>query len=422
MKLFKLFSTYTLVTIITAGIPFFIMPLLTHYLSTTDYGNLSLFNTYITISIPFISLGTTGYLSVEYFKKSKVRFQEIFSSIVRIPVIMTVIYGLFFLTFENKLSSLLEIPPKWLIAIPILAFLSIIVEILYGMLIIQKKAITYGVVSVFRMIIEVSFSLFLIISIKMDWKGRVSALIIAIFIAAIYAVYYFIKQEWLFFNQYKKNRIQQALFFGLPLIPHLVGKFIINQSDIIFIAKMISIEDAGIYRIGYQFGYIISIISGAFLYVYTPFLLERLAKITDSKKREIVKLSWVFILVLVFLTIILTLGSKFIFVHIIHKDFINGAQFVFWTALSYLFWGGYLIFAGYIFYLKKTKILGYISILNISLNLFLNYFLILKFGVIGVSYATAISFFITFVVVAFISNKLYPMPWFSFYKNKYESN
>jgi len=416
MKLFKLFSTYTLITIITAGIPFLLMPLLTHYLSTSDYGTLSLYNTYITILIPLISLGFTGFLTVEFFKKSKTRFQAIFSSSIRIPIVMTFVFLLLLTLFNGMLEDALEVPGKWLILAPIIAFLSIITDTLYSMLIIQKKAKTYGVAAISKTSIEVLLSLFFIISLLMNWQGRIYSWLISISIIAIYAVYYFKKEKWLSFKTYEKIRIKQALIFGIPLVPHLIGKFIINQSDTLFIAKMISIEDVGIYRIGYQFGLIISIISGAFLSVYTPFLLERLAKITEQKKKEIVKLSLAFIFVLTLLTVVLTLSSEYIFTYFIHEDFSNGAQFVFWTALSYLFWGGYLIFAGYIFYLKKTKILGYISVLNISLNLILNYFLIKEYGVIGVSYATAISFFITFVIIAYISNKLYPMPWLSFYK------
>ncbi len=418
MKTLKSFSTYTLISIITAGIPFLLMPFLTHYLSTNDYGKLSLFNTYVTILIPLISLGSTGYISLQFFKQKKRRFTKIFSSIIRIPVITSIIFLLFTFLFKDWLEGFLELNTTILFLLPIVAFLTVIADLLYTMLIFQKKPHTYGIVSITKTIIEVSCSLLFIISFKFNWEGRVYSWLIVAILIVFYSLYYFKNQEWIDLKIYSHQIAKQSLIFGLPLVPHIIGKFVINQSDTLFIAKMASIEELGVYRIGYQFGLITSIISGAFLSVYNPFLFERLAKIDDKKKAEIIKISYLFIFVLAIATIIISLSSSFIFHWFIHQDFANGVQYVFWTSLAYFFWGGYLIFAGYLFYLKKTSLLSYLSIFNVVVNLALNYILINRFGVIGVSYATTISFFCTFVIVAYLSNKHYPMPWFRSNKTK----
>lgn len=109
----------------------------------------------------------------------------------------------------------------------------------------------------------------------MNWQGRILSWIIAAIFFMIIALHYSHKEGWLKLNSYNKTYIKRGLIVGLPLIPHVIGKFVINKSDVIFIQKMISIEGVCIYKIGYQFGFIISIISGAFLSVYTHFLYER---------------------------------------------------------------------------------------------------------------------------------------------------
>ena len=101
---------------------------------------------------------------------------------------------------------------------------------------------------------------------------------------------------------------------------------------------------------------------------------------------------------------------------LIDQDFSGGSKYVFWVGLSYLFWGGYLIFSGFIFYLKKTRVLAYLAILNVTLNLGFNYLFIKSYGAIGAAYATALSFLIIFVLVAIISSRIYPMPWLNFKK------
>jgi O-antigen/teichoic acid export membrane protein len=79
--------------------------------------------------------------------------------------------------------------------------------------------------------------------------------------------------------------------------------------------------------------------------------------------------------------------------------------------LSYFFWGIYILFAGFIFYSKKTNQLAYLALLNVILNLILNYYLILSFGPIGAAYATCISFMIVALIVIWRVTILFKLPW-----------
>jgi Na+-driven multidrug efflux pump len=90
-----------------------------------------------------------------------------------------------------------------------------------------------------------------------------------------------------------------------------------------------------------------------------------------------------------------------------------------WVALSYVFWGIYLVFSAIIFYKEKTKFLGLLSLFNIVLNCLLNVILINYFGAIGAAYATAISFLVVMIFTVLYSNKLIALPWLSFNKIKY---
>ena len=76
---------------------------------------------------------------------------------------------------------------------------------------------------------------------------------------------------------------------------------------------------------------------------------------------------------------------------------------VFWVGLGSLFYGGYALFSGFLHYSKKSMILAYLSVINVSLNLVLNYLLINAYGAIGAAYATIISYFTIFVLVAFLT-------------------
>ena len=65
----------------------------------------------------------------------------------------------------------------------------------------------------------------------------------------------------------------------------------------------------------------------------------------------------------------------------------------------------------YIFYVKKTYILAWVTFFSAGINIVLNYFFIKANGAIGASQATTITFFVQFVMVWILSSKVYKMPW-----------
>jgi len=91
---------------------------------------------------------------------------------------------------------------------------------------------------------------------------------------------------------------------------------------------------------------------------------------------------------------------------------------VFWVALAYSFFGCYSLRVGFVLYFKRNIYLTYLAFIKITLNLVLNYFLIKYYGVIGAAYATAISFFIEFVIIHFMAQHIQSLPWFYFLKSK----
>ena len=60
-----------------------------------------------------------------------------------------------------------------------------------------------------------------------------------------------------------------------------IGKFVINQSDRLFLAKMVSVEEMGIYSVGYQVGTIVLILVTAFSNFFSPFLFPNYPFLSD---------------------------------------------------------------------------------------------------------------------------------------------
>jgi O-antigen/teichoic acid export membrane protein len=414
MKLLTSFSIYSLVGFVSAGVGFFLMPVLSHYLNPADYGVISLINTYVLLASPIISVVASGLLSVEYFKqKDRLEFASLFSSIQVIPVLPTLLLSAIGYFFYSHLAPVMELPADsaWSIAVIfLLSLFTIYVETLSSYLILKKNAGTFAVFNIGRTFLEISLTLYFVIYLRYGWQGRILSWLITSFLFAILSFLFFYKEELLTFN-IKKKYICQGILFGAPLILHTIGKFVVNQSDRIFIAKMISINEAGIYNVGYTIGSVVLFVITPFVNIFTPFLMERLADINEKKKVEIVKLSYGYLFFLVIVMAILNLGAPLLFRYLIDVSYYRGLSFVFWVSLGYFFWGIYLLFGGYIYFYNKSKILGWLAIVNVVCNLVFNYVFISFFGSIGAAYASALSFFIISLIIALFANRLIDLPW-----------
>jgi O-antigen/teichoic acid export membrane protein len=414
MKLFKTFSVYTIIGFLNAGIGFLLLPVLTHYLTPADYGIISLLNTYVLILMPVAGLSTSSFISVEYYNRKipPGEFKRLFSSIRLVPTLAILPLALLFLLCSNWLPSLMELPKLayWLL-LPLTLFV-LYQENFRSFLIISKRTKLYGLTTLGKIFIEIPLTILLVVYAGFHWDGRIYAWVVTVIFFSVLSFYLY--KKWnLLSADISKNYIRQAIAFGTPLILHEIGKFAINQSDRLFLAKMVSVEEMGVYSVGYQVGMVILIVNTAFANFFSPFFFERMYRGTEKDKLEIVKVSYIFIISLFVLLALLTALTPYFFAHLVGPRFARGAAYVFWIGLGYCFWGIYLVFTNYIFFQKKNRILAALAILNVVLNAVCNYFFIHWFGAIGAAYATCLSFFVVAVIVAFIAQRLYQMPWFS---------
>ncbi|MCZ2459941.1 MAG: oligosaccharide flippase family protein [Chitinophagales bacterium] len=374
MKLFKQFSVYTIVGFLNAGISFFILPILTHYLTPADYGIISLVNTYVTILVPFVGLSTASLISVEYYNKNIDRneFKVLFSSVRLIPLLTIIPLILIFILGSRVLPGLMELPAEgyWLL-LPLTLF-TLYQDNFSSFLVISKRVLLFSVTTLGKIAVEIPLTVILIVYAGMQWEGRIYAWLAAIVLLTLISVFCYLKWN-LLSVRFNKGYISQALVFGTPLILHQVGKFVIDQSDKLFLAKMISVDEMGIYSVGYRVGMLILILVNAFTNFYSPFLYQRLHEGGEKEKKEIVRVSYIFLIALFAALLLLTALSPLLFEYLIDKRYEGAIKYIFWIGLGYFFWAIYTVFAGFIFFLKKSKILGYIAIVNIVLNIGLNF-------------------------------------------------
>ena len=414
--LFRNFSIYTITTILNNGISFLLIPIFTSHFSPSDYGKLGIFTILITLFNSLISISSSGAIQSEYYQVEKSTLSQIITNALFLNFLLFIFFFVFTYIFNYQFYSFTSISSSILLLIPIIAFLNIIPQILLIIFQSENKPIFFGILSLTQAGFNLFITIILVVLFKMNWIGRVYSLLIVALFFSLFGLIVLYKKGYLIFR-YNFKFIKLVLLFGLPLIPHTIGGIIIESSDRFFIKNLVSIEELGIYNTGYQIALIISIVDGAFSQAFVPYLFENLKINTNKSLKQIVKISYGYIFILLLSVVLLSVMAPLIFNLFIGHKFQNGIKYVFWISMGCFALGIYKVFAGYLFYYKKTIYLLYLSFINIGLNIVLNYILIKQFGVIGAAYATFTSYVVLTISTAILANKVKKMPWLNFYKS-----
>jgi O-antigen/teichoic acid export membrane protein len=415
-KLVKNSTIYTGTNLLRSAIPFLLLPVLTRYLTPSDYGIVATFQVLLAFAAVFVGLEARGAVAVNFFKINKEELRVYIYNVVIIGLVSFAITFFVVFLFKAPLSHVLEFPENWLPIIIIVGLCQFFFMLALTLWQVEQKALPYGIFQLSLMILNVSLALIFVVMLGWQWQGRLLGIILTFIVFAFLSAFIIYKRKYVQFTL-NKAHIKDTLFFCIPLIPHALGAWIITAIDRIFINSMVSVAATGLYTVGYQVGMIIGLIATSFNQAWSPFLFEKLKGGSPTAKIKIVKLTYLYAAGIILLALMLTIIAPYLLKFFVGKEFHSSYTYVIWIALGYAFTGMYYMVGGYIFYMKKTYMLSAITFSVACTNVILNYVLIKANGAIGAAQATTISFFLSFVLTWICSAKVYKMPWAVWRKN-----
>jgi len=404
-------------SILNKAIPFLLLPIMTHYLSPSDYGILSIYSIFIAIYSALIGMASHTIISKNFFKVSKQEISLYIGNILLILMITFMFYISLTYIFSLCFDEIFSIPSKWLLLIPFISIMLMINEVNTTILRNEQKAYMFGVFEVSNTLLKIGFTILFLLVFHYGWLSQVFGTLIGSFIFFIIGLLYLKNRSYLTFK-FDKNIVKSILNISIPLIPHLLGGLIVAMSDRLFIEKMVSIEAVGIYSVGYMFGMIVMLFTDAFIKAWSPWFYKILSNPTNAKKEKIVKYTYIYIFGLFILSIFISFVAGFILPYFVDEKFYEAKQFIIWVALGYAVQGVYKIFFPYLVHISKTSFLAFSTITAAILNLLFNYIFILYFGTIGAAYATILAFGVSAVLVFLYQKRNFEMPWNIFRKGR----
>lgn len=414
-SLFRASGIYTIAGFFNASIPLLLLPILTDRLTPADYGIVAMFQLIVSILYPVLGMNLEGAISRKYYDKDGVDFPSYIGTAIVLVLINLIFVGsifYFLLTYISRFTLVPEIWVKFAVIVALCQFLTTVLLTTYQ---VRIKPIGYGIYQILQSLVNISLTVFFVVSLEYTWKGRLSAQIYTGILFAVISVILLIRTKQIKIN-IKRDDIKHALKFGVPLIPHALGGLLFTAVDRFYLTSIIGLEQTGNYSVAYQLGAVVNLVTLAFNNAYTPWLFGELNKNNVNIKRKIVKFTYTYFVLISGLGILVITLFPLVVNTFVGSHFSSINSYSTYIVWGFVFQGMYYMVTNYIGYVNKTYWLAIVTISVGLVKIPMTYLLITHLGADGAAVSYCLTFFLFFIITWILSAKLYKMPWFSFHK------
>lgn len=412
-SLFSGSAVYLFSNILAAAIPFALLPILTRYLTPAEYGQVAIFQTLLAGLGAFVGLSVQGAAGVKFYDEhlSKQELKYFIGNCFLVLAATTSLALLAVLIFRHPLSNWLALESRWLLLSVVVCSSTFVTSTLMGQWQVRKQAKSYGAFQVSQSLINMLLSLLVVVYFTQGVAGRIWVLSVIPTAFAVIALFMLYKDDLLGFA-WRPNYLNEIFAFGVPLIPHSAGLFLLSSVDRFVINEKLGLAQVGIYMVAVQLTAAMGLIFDAINNAYVPWLFERLNRNQIEEKKQIVRWTYAYCIALLGVVALAFVIGPYLLILIAGENYSAAADVIGWLALGQAFNGMYLMVTNYIFYSKRTGLLSFSTITSGLINVGLLIILISSMGLKGAAIAFTISMAIKFLLTWYVAQLRHPMPWF----------
>ena len=212
---------------------------------------------------------------------------------------------------------------------------------------------------------------------------------------------------------FSRDRLGEALRFGLPLVPHGLSAWVLRLSDRWLIALLIGLPvlqaqaAIGVYSFGYQIGAVIGLIVVSFNAAWSPYFF----RIGDQPTAPLLyrHISTLVMAGLMALAVGLSALAPEIVTVVATAKYAQATDVIPIVAFASVFQGLYTMMVTLVFFRKRTALLPVITIASAAVNVGLNLVLIPAVGLVGAAWSTLAGYVFFAAITWLYARGLYPV-------------
>lgn len=378
--------------ICTQCISFFLLPLYTNILTTSEYGIYDLMITYSTLLLPIVNwqFDQGMFRFVLEKRNNKEEISEIFSTIFISSIAQSLIYILILLIvdkyhpIDNK---------KFLMTyVALHVFVGLFLQFSRGV----GKSGTYAVASFISAITTVILNIITLVSLQMGLRGLFVSSILSQIVTILYLTV--VNRLWQYLKIKKINsRIyKQVCQYSLPLIPNNLAWWVVNASDRLVINHFIGIAQNGIYTVACKF-------PNVFINLYNIVNLSWTESASlhyndEDRDKFFSEMMTAFFKMFSACCYIIISVMPFVFPLLVNEKFALSYNHIYILMMAMLFRVMVGLYSCIYIAQKKSKSVAYTSITAAIINLSVDLLLIKKIHLYAASISTLVAFAVMFIV------------------------
>jgi O-antigen/teichoic acid export membrane protein len=404
---------YGIGVVLSRAVSFFMLPVYTRYLTTTDYGIVNLLDMTIDISYILFTAGMSAGMSLFYFQAK--------SDQERADIVRTSFALEMGLTLIGTAVLLLVSPWVWqygLKGVGSVLFVRITavnfaLQMLTGvplvLLQIRQRPQAIIIINLVRLIFQLSLNILFVVVLRMGVKG---ILITGMIVNALQG---FAMMVWLLREMPGRVRldiVRQLRKFGLPFQISRAGSFILSFGDRFFLQASRGASAVGLYGLAYQFGFLLNQLSTEqILKAWNPQRLQMLNEPREARDSRFDRGFHYFNLVLFTVATGIGIFIRPVIAVMTTAPFHSAANLVPIILAAYVVqgWGNVTQFG--ISVSQRTKYMTYSTWAGVAVVMVLYATMIPRWGGYGAALATLGAFIVRFATGYYWSHQLWPVSY-----------
>ena len=313
------------------------------------------------------------------------------------------------LAFSSFLSELAGLNGDWILVAVAVSSAQFVINIRLVVWQISGFPVKYGIFQILISSVAACGSVYLISRLGLKEDGRILSLAASTFIFSLISMLTLYKGGWIRWK-WDRKLFNEAIAFGVPLIPHVLGTILMLMADRFIISKQLGLESVGVYFVAVQLALPITMLADSYNRAFKPWLFEKLSQGEDEIA---VVVSYISMALFLVVGVVYSLVIYFIYPMLIGTQYAAGQYIAVILILANTFQALYYTVANYIFYDGRTSIMSALTMVNGFTYVLTGWFVVAAFGLIGLPILATITGLCFFLCTWTVSNRINQKPWFS---------
>lgn len=377
---------FLICSVLQRGISTITTPIFTRILTTAEYGQYGVFNSWLSILQIVVTLALTAGVYTMGIVKFKEEEKIFTSSLQGLNLVLCVLWTIIYLVFHDFWNKLLSLTTVQMLAMLVMVWSTAAFTFWMTTQRNQFKYRNLVIVTLIVSILKPAVGIIFVLHAEDKVTARILGLAL---VEVICYTGFFISQMRLGKVFYSKKYWKYAVLFNIPLLPHYLAGTILSNADRIMIKDMVSDSAAGIYTLAYSISLIMNMVKDSLNKTISPYLYQRIRE-KDYKSMPRVIYPAMIIIALANLVLI-SFAPEIIYIFA-PKEYMEAIYVIPPVAMSVYVQFLYLCFAPFEFYFEKRAWTTIGTFTSAGLNLILNYIFIKLCGYQAAGYTTLVCY------------------------------